>query len=121
MPRGDTLLVGATIEELGFVTGITALGTSELVGVAARLLPELGTTPVIEQWAGLRPVSPDALPIVGRDPRAARLAYCCGFSRNGVLFGPWIAEQLASLLLGEGTEGVANLGIERFPVGRAAE
>lgn len=117
VPRGETLLVGATVEEAGYVTEVTAEGTRALRAVAEGLLPGLGAAPVVGHWAGLRPVSADTLPIVGRDPHHARLAYCCGLSRNGVLLGPWIAHQLAQLLLEGTADALAGFGIERFHAG----
>ena len=114
VPRGGMVLVGATVEEVGYAAESTLGGAAELSGIATRVLPALATAAVVDRWAGLRPVTPDGFPIAGRDPRAPRLAYCCGLSRNGVLFGPWLAEQLARALVEERTEGLDGFGIDRF-------
>jgi glycine oxidase ThiO len=103
VPRGETLLVGATSEEVGFTNAVTNDGLSELLGIAQRAIPDLAGARVVEHWAGLRPVTPDALPILGEDPDVPGLIYACGFSRNGILLAPWAASQLATLLAGEGT------------------
>ena len=114
VPRGTTLLVGATSEEAGFKNGVTGEGQMELLGIAQRAIPELASARVIEHWAGLRPVTPDALPILGRDPGVPGLIYACGFSRNGILLAPWAASQLAALVAGEDASDLAPFAPSRF-------
>lgn len=113
VPRGTSLLVGATSEEVGFKNGVTGEGQMELRGIAQRAIPELASARVVEHWAGLRPVTPDALPILGRDPDVPGLIYACGFSRNGILLAPWAATQLASLITG-GDCSLAPFASSRF-------
>jgi glycine oxidase ThiO len=115
VPRGVTLLVGATSEEAGFTNSVTGDGQMELLGIAQRAIPELASARVIEHWAGLRPVTPDALPILGRDPDYPGLIYACGFSRNGILLAPWAATRLAALIAGEGDSDLAPFTPSRFP------
>jgi glycine oxidase ThiO len=116
VPRAETLLVGATSEEAGFTNVVTSDGLSELLGVAERAIPDLAGARVVEHWAGLRPVTPDALPILGADPNVPALIYACGFSRNGILLAPWAASQLASLMAGEGTPAsLEPFSPARFP------
>ena len=103
VPRGTSLLVGATAEDAGFLNAVTAGGLAELRGIAERAVPDLGSARVVEHWAGLRPVTPDALPILGADPEEPGLIYACGFSRNGILLAPWAATQLGTLMAGGGT------------------
>ena len=98
VPRGGALVVGATTEHTGFVTGTSEWGRQELLEVVARTLPALKNAPASAHWAGLRPMSPDTLPILGPDPGQPRLVYAGGFSRNGILLAPWAAEALAELL-----------------------
>jgi glycine oxidase len=70
---------------------------------------------VIDHWAGLRPVSPDGLPILGADPEQPRLLYACGFSRNGILFAPWAAHQLTALAASELPSGLLDsFSVARF-------
>jgi glycine oxidase len=108
VPRGPSLLVGATSEEAGFHNAVTGDGRSELLGIARRAIPELASARVVEHWAGLRPVTPDALPILGADPDVPGLIYACGFSRNGILLAPWAATQLAPLF--DGGRAPSSLG-----------
>jgi glycine oxidase ThiO len=113
VPRVDTLLVGATSEEAGFESETSLQGLSALRSIATRLVPALSRSPVVDHWAGLRPMSLDSHPILGTDPQAPALVYACGFSRNGILFAPWAAAQLAALLAGRDTPALAPFSIER--------
>ena len=100
IPRAGGLIVGATSEDAGFESATTPRGLAALRSIATRVVPVLGHAPVLEHWAGLRPVTPDGLPILGAEPALPALFYACGFSRNGILLGPWAAEQLAPALAG---------------------
>ncbi len=115
VPRGDRLLIGATSEDTGFELGTTDAGLSHLRTVAARAVPSLRDAPVLEHWAGFRPMTPDTMPILGADSRDPRLFYAGGFSRNGILFAPWAAAHLAGLLAGErASEPLGLFSIARF-------
>jgi glycine oxidase len=115
VPRGDMTLVGATMEHVAFDVSTTAEGVAGLRAAAAELCPALAGLPVAKAWAGLRPVSPDFLPIIGRDPDSPSLIYACGHSRNGVLMAPLTADCVAALLVGETPPAsLAAFGIERF-------
>ena len=101
VPRDDgRLLVGATVEEHGFDTTVTAGGVHELLREAYRLLPEIAELEFLEWSAGLRPGTPDNSPLIG--PGAASgLLVATGHYRNGVLLAPVTAESVAALLAGE--------------------
>jgi glycine oxidase len=114
VPRGASLLVGATSEEAGFDHGTTPRGLAALRAIAARAIPALARAPVLEHWSGFRPVTPDALPILDRDPDQGGLFYACGFSRNGILLAPWAADQVATLV----ATGSAPSAIAPFTLGR---
>ena len=115
VPRGDMTLVGATMERTAFDVSTTADGVAGLRAAAASLCPVLAPLPVARAWAGLRPVSPDFLPIIGRDPDQPALIYACGHSRNGVLMAPLTADCVAALLVGEAPPAsLSAFGIERF-------
>ena len=101
VPRGDTVLVGATSEEAGFENETSLAGLAALRNIAARAVPSLGAAVVVDHWAGLRPMSLDGHPILGPDPDSPALVYACGFSRNGILFAPWAAARLADVLVGD--------------------
>lgn len=115
IPRAGMLIVGATSEETGFDAGTTPRGLATLRAIATRAVPVLGHAPLAEHWAGLRPVTPDGLPILGLDPTVPALAYACGYSRNGILLAPWAAEKLAAVLAGsQSVPALAPFAVERF-------
>jgi len=115
VPRGNSVVVGATSEEVGFDAATTQRGLKDLRAIAARAVPALGAAAVLEHWAGLRPMAADGLPILGADPEVPTLYYACGFSRNGVLLAPWAAEQLLPVLTGGSLPDAATpFSVERF-------
>jgi glycine oxidase len=115
VPRGDLTLVGATMEWAAFDVSTTTQGVAGLRAVAAALCPSLAAAPLVAAWAGLRPVSPDFLPIICRDPDHPSLIYACGHSRNGVLMAPLTGDCIAALLGGEAPPAdISPFTIERF-------
>jgi glycine oxidase len=101
VPRGASVLVGATSDEADFDPTPTTNGRTCLVTAASALVPSLSNAEVVDHWGGLRPVSLDGLPLIGEDPECPALVYACGFSRNGVLFAPWAGNALAAVLARE--------------------
>jgi glycine oxidase len=100
VPRGDgRLIVGATVEEMGFDTAVTAGGVHELLREAYRLLPDVAEMELVDAIAGLRPGTPNNLPLVG--PGAIDgLVLATGHFRNGILLAPLAAEAVADLVSG---------------------
>jgi glycine oxidase len=98
VPRPDgRLIAGATTEERGFDTTVTAGGIHELLREAYRLLPDVAEMELVESMAGLRPGTPDNLPLIG--PGALDgLVLACGHYRNGILLAPLTGEAVAELL-----------------------
>jgi glycine oxidase len=101
VPRPDgRLIVGATSEEQGFDTAVTAGGVHELLREAYRLLPDVAEMELVDSMAGLRPGTPDNLPLIG--PGAIEgLVLATGHYRNGILLAPLTAEAIAAVLAGE--------------------
>ncbi|HEX3609450.1 MAG TPA: glycine oxidase ThiO [Solirubrobacterales bacterium] len=101
VPRPDgRLIVGATTEERGFDSTVTAGGVHELLREAYRLLPDVAEMELVEAMAGLRPGTPDNLPLIG--PGALDgLVLACGHYRNGILLAPLTGEAVAGVLAGE--------------------
>jgi glycine oxidase len=101
VPRADgRLIVGATEEERGFDTIVSAGGVLELLREAYRLLPEVAEMELVGTIAGLRPGTPDNLPLIG--PGAIDgLLLATGHFRNGILLAPLTAERIATELAGE--------------------
>ena len=101
IPRHEgVVLVGSTVEDVGFDTATTPEAADELRVAAAEMMPLLGSLPVQGQWAGLRPGSPDGIPLVGAVPGFAGLWVNTGHYRNGVNLAPGSAALLAALLAG---------------------
>ena len=100
VPRaGGQVVVGATEEPVGFDTRTTADGISSLVTAAATLVPALVSAPVESIWTGLRPVSTDGLPILGRLPGWQNVHVATGHGRNGILLTPITSEFMTQALL----------------------
>jgi glycine oxidase len=101
VPRADgRLIVGATVEERGFDTTVTAGEVHELLREAYRVIPEIAELELVEATAGLRPGSPDNAPLIGPSD-AEDLLIATGHFRNGVLQAPVTADCIAALLAGE--------------------
>jgi glycine oxidase len=96
VPRGDgRYVLGATVEEQGFDTTVTAGGLYELLRDAGEIVPGISELVVEETGAGLRPATPGNVPIV---ERRGRTIVATGHFRNGVLFAPLTAERVVGAL-----------------------
>jgi glycine oxidase len=98
VPRHDRLLVGATMSRDGFDTAPTEAARTWLRERAIALMPALKDWAISEHWAGLRPGTPDDLPVIG-ETAIPGLFIASGQYRNGILLAPAIAEALRSLVL----------------------
>ena len=109
VPRADgRLVVGATVEEQGFDTRITAGGVHELLREAYRTLPDVAELELVEAIAGVRPATPDNMPLIG--PGALDgLVLAAGHFRNGILLAPVTADRVAAHLAGEPAETLAEV------------
>ena len=115
VPKADgRLIVGATSEEMGFDTRLTAGGVFELLRGAWEAVPGIYELPMLETWTGLRPGSRDNAPILGRTP-IENLIYATGHYRNGILLTPITAYEIAKLILTDETsETIAPFHLDRF-------
>ena len=99
--RGDgRVVLGATVEEQGFDTAVTADGVFRLLEAAWEVLPEVGELELVGARAGLRPGTPDNAPVVGPGELDG-LIWATGHWRNGVLLAPLTADAVACLLAEE--------------------
>lgn len=115
VPRADgRLIVGATSEEMGFDTRLTAGGVFELLRGAWEAVPGTYELPLLETWTGLRPGSRDNAPILGETP-IENLIYATGHYRNGILLTPITAYEISKLILtGETSETIVPFRLDRF-------
>lgn len=105
LARGDEALVGSTMEHAGFNPEVTASGLARIFNSVTALLPALAESDVRRTWAGLRPVTPDGLPIIGPEPGMRGLWYATGHGRNGILLAGVTGVTLNQMLSGEAGEG----------------
>jgi glycine oxidase len=115
VPRRDgRLLVGATVEERGFDTALTAGGMLDLLREAWETVPGIYELPIAETWVGLRPTSRDDAPILGESAMPG-LLFATGHHRNGILLGPLTARAISELILsGEAPASIRPFGPDRF-------
>ncbi|EJW12152.1 Glycine oxidase ThiO [Rhodovulum sp. PH10] len=120
VPRRDgRLLVGATVEEKGFDTTLTAGGIMSVLQNGWRALPGIEELPIVEFMVGHRPGCRDDAPVLG--PAAVDgLVYATGHHRNGILLAPVTADSIARLVIdGVVDPEIAPFGMERFATARA--
>jgi glycine oxidase len=119
VPRGDgRYVLGATVEERGFDTAMTAGAAYELLRDASEIVPGILELEIEELVAGLRPGTPDNGPILGSAQGVAGLVWATGHYRNGILLTPVTADLIAAELAGEPSEHV--FGPRRFASPAAA-
>jgi len=117
VPRNDgRLLVGATVEHVGFEKATTAAGIGRLLSDAVRMVPCLAGAPIAETWCGLRPDTPDHLPILGPTD-VEGLWFATGHYRNGILLTPATARAMGEWIV----EGKTSLPVAAFTPMRFAQ
>jgi glycine oxidase len=100
VPRNDgTILAGSTMDETGYDRSMDDAALRVVHEAAAALLPALADARPLEQWADLRPIPQDGLPVIGLDPDVRGLAYATGYGRNGILLAPLAGVRLAEMVL----------------------
>jgi glycine oxidase len=99
-PSAGRAIIGATIEDAGFDKTLYPSDLAHLRSHAAALLPPLAGAPQLEAWAGLRPATPDGLPLLGALPTQPNHFIATGHYRDGILLAPATAHVMAQLLSG---------------------
>jgi glycine oxidase len=108
------LVIGATSEEMGFDTDVTAGGLYDLLEGAWEVVPGIYDLPVDETWAGLRPATRDHAPILGQSA-APGVVMATGHYRHGILLTPVTAQEIARLVrTGETSDWLAPFSPTRF-------
>ncbi len=98
VPWGDELLVGATVEDVGFDQRATLSGVTTLALAAQALVPALEHATFSQVRVGLRPGSPDGLPLIGPSSRMPSLVFATGHYRNGILLAPLTARLVCDIV-----------------------
>jgi glycine oxidase len=121
VPRSDgRLIAGSTAERVGFDRSVTASGLRAVLAIALELAPALADARVAETWAGLRPGTPDGLPVIGEGALSG-LWHAAGLYRNGILLGPLVGELVAALASGEASSiDLGAFAPQRFAAARRA-
>jgi len=121
VPRASgEVVVGATVEERGADTTVTAGAVYDLLRAAVAVVPEVGELELSEAMAGLRPGSPDNGPVLGAASTRG-LFVATGHYRNGILLAPLTADVLVDALSGRAIGGpAAAFSLQRFSVGEPA-
>jgi glycine oxidase len=115
VPRQDgRLLAGSTSEKAGFAKHVTAGGISSILQHAHEISAAVSSLPVVDTWAGLRPRSPDGLPVLGPCDEIDGLFYATGHYRNGILLAPLTGELVSEAII----EGVTSPLLVPFSPGR---
>ena len=110
VPRQDgRLIVGATVEDVGWKANNTPTGIKTLIDRAMRLYPDVANWSIQDTWWGYRPTTPDELPILGRSD-CDNLFLATGHHRHGILLAPITAELIATFI----TEGKADPLLDHF-------
>jgi glycine oxidase len=107
--RPQKLVLGSTLENVGFRKGLTPAGLERILSAAQELVPGLAQASIIETWSGLRPGTPDHLPVLGPTDIEG-LTIATGHYRNGILLAPITAKLIREWL----TERRTSLPIEDF-------
>jgi glycine oxidase len=100
-PNAGRAIIGATIEDAGFDKTLHPSDIAHLHSLASALLPPLADAPQLEAWAGLRPATPDGLPLLGALPAQPSHFIATGHYRDGILLAPATAHVMAELLSGK--------------------
>lgn len=104
VPREDgRVLAGSTLEDAGFDKSVTPQGLRKVLDAAVEMVPALNTAPILETWSGLRPDTPDHLPILG-PTEIQGLSVATGHYRDGILLAPVTARLARQWLLGQKTD-----------------
>jgi glycine oxidase len=113
IPRRDGhILIGSTMEEVGFINETTMYARQELIDWAISLMPCLKNVSIVKQWAGLRPSNIQGKPVIARIPNFKNIYLNTGHFRKGILQAPASAKLLADALSGNSS----FMDIDRFSI-----
>jgi glycine oxidase len=114
LARGSEAIIGSTMEHVGFRPEVTSAGLATIFAATVILCPSLIRSKVKRTWAGLRPMTPDGLPIIGGEPLVEGLWYATGHGRNGILLAGITGAIVAQLVNRE----APNAGLQAFAADR---
>jgi glycine oxidase len=112
-PSGE-LLIGASVERVGFQRSVTAQAVASLLATAIQLVPALARLPITRTWFGFRPWAPDDLPILGPWPGVENLWIATAHYRSGILLAPITARLMTEWIV----DGRPSMDLDEFLPGR---
>lgn len=120
VPRSSgKILVGATVEDVGFDKSVENETIARLHQSACKYLPELAKAAIVNSWAGLRPGTPDDLPLIGPTDQPG-VFIASGHFRNGILLAPATAKIAADLIIGKAPAmDISAFSPQRFTLANA--
>lgn len=98
--KGGELIIGATMNPNTFDKSISVESLSQLMNKVKTLLPLVGAATLDRFWSGIRPMTPDGYPFLGKHPDLNQLFFAVGHSRNGILLSPITGKSMADFILG---------------------
>jgi glycine oxidase len=114
IPRRDgSVVVGSTVEYVGFDKHTTDEAMANLHRKAIALWPNLARAPIAQQWSGLRPGTRDEIPYIGTHPEVEGLYISTGFYRNGLAMAPAVAEIITDVMLDRPKIDLSDYRIDR--------
>ncbi|MGC2744572.1 MAG: glycine oxidase ThiO [Candidatus Angelobacter sp.] len=116
VPRSSgKILIGATVEDVGFDKSVDPSTIQQLLNAAANYIPGVASDPITQSWAGLRPGTPDDLPIIGPTDMP-HVFVATGHFRNGILLAPITARIMAEMVQGRASPlDIRAFSPDRFP------
>jgi glycine oxidase len=105
----QTLVAGSTLEHVGYEKAVTSGGLEQILTSVNEIAPGLACSEILETWCGLRPGTPDQLPILGPTDMEG-LVIATGHYRNGILLAPITAKLIAEYI----TDGKTSMNLEEF-------
>ena len=113
VPRGREILIGSTLEDVGFEKRVTVSASADLLAKAQRVMPAIGACGILDSWAGLRPMVADGYPVIGK--LSDRVIAATGHFRDGILLAPATAAYVTELVCeGKTNSMIRPFGAERF-------
>ncbi len=97
--KSGQILIGSTVEYVGFDKGITQEAAEKLKTAAVKMLPPIREYNIVQHWAGLRPATSGGIPVIQEDQRIQGLFFNTGHFRNGVVLAPASSRKIFSLIL----------------------
>ncbi len=113
VPRGRELIVGSTLEDAGYEKRVTVGASADILRKAIHVIPSIAECSILDSWSGLRPMTADGYPIIGKIDE--HLFVATGHYRDGILLAPATAAYMAELICdGKTNLMIKSFGVERF-------